>query len=273
MASSEQPLTLCIIIPAYNEEIHIKRCLDAIVAQTVIPDEVIVVDNNSSDKTAEIAKSYKFVTVIHEKEQGIVYARNAGFNRATADFICRIDADTVLPPNWLEYITRYYSHPTNEKSALTGRAYFTNVVFPPPAFWEFIDDIFVFHINKFIAGHYILWGSNMALPRRLWEEVRDDVCIDNGIHEDLDLAMHLHEKGVRITYRPKLIVGVEMKRVFDNWTAVYGNLMLWPRTFRKHHKKRWVVGAVGAYFLLFMSVILIITNKPILYFRQFSKNQ
>ena len=58
--SAKNKLTLSIVIPVFNEQRYIKACLDSIAAQTVKPDEVIVVDNNSTDKTVQIAKKYKF---------------------------------------------------------------------------------------------------------------------------------------------------------------------------------------------------------------------
>src|SRR5687767_1835934 len=94
-------LRVSLVIPAYNEESHLRACLDAVAAQTVRPFEVIVVDNNSTDTTVAIARSYSFVAVMHESQQGIVYARNAGFNAARGDIIARIDADTHLSPNWI----------------------------------------------------------------------------------------------------------------------------------------------------------------------------
>nr|MDQ2973765.1 glycosyltransferase [bacterium] len=67
-------MTLSLVIPVYNEEYNIKRCLTAIAGQTIMPDEVIVVDNNCVDKTIEIAKSFGFVTVVKEPKQGRTYA-------------------------------------------------------------------------------------------------------------------------------------------------------------------------------------------------------
>jgi glycosyltransferase involved in cell wall biosynthesis len=51
--------TITVVIPTYNEEDYIKPCLDAVFAQTVLPDEVIVVDNNSTDKTVEIVSKFQ----------------------------------------------------------------------------------------------------------------------------------------------------------------------------------------------------------------------
>src|SRR5690606_756442 len=90
--------------PVYNEEGQLAGCLDAIARQTVKPLEVIVVDNNSTDNTATIARSYSFVTLMSEKKQGTAHARNAGFNAAKGEIIGRLDGDSVIPDNWVERV-------------------------------------------------------------------------------------------------------------------------------------------------------------------------
>lgn len=239
--------TLSIVIPVYNEQDHLQTCLEAIAAQTVMPDEVIVVDNNSSDRSAGIAARYPFVTVVRETKQGIAHARNAGFNAATTSLIGRIDADTILPDTWVEHVLELYG--SGDDFALTGSGYFYNVSLP--RFNSLVTTQIAFRMNRFIMGHYILWGSNMVLPRRYWAQVRDGVCSANGyIHEDLDLAIHLHRLGCPITFKEKLMVGVEMKRAFSaDKTAFRANLALWPETLYAHGLKRAWLGKLGAGFL------------------------
>jgi glycosyltransferase involved in cell wall biosynthesis len=87
---------ISIVIPVYNEAERIAACLESIAAQTVTPLEVIVVDNNSTDATVSIARSFPFVRVITAKCQGVIHARNRGFNAARGEIIGRIDADTRL---------------------------------------------------------------------------------------------------------------------------------------------------------------------------------
>ncbi|MCX7955942.1 MAG: glycosyltransferase family 2 protein, partial [Patescibacteria group bacterium] len=81
-------MTISIIIPAYNEEKYIENALKSLVNQTEKPDEVIVVDNNCTDKTIKIAKKYQKklpLKIIHETKQGIAYSRNTGFNKAKGE--------------------------------------------------------------------------------------------------------------------------------------------------------------------------------------------
>ena len=94
-------MKISIVIPVYNEAEHLADCLNSIARQTTAPHEVIVVDNNSSDSSLAVALSFDFVSVITEPRQGVVHARNTGFNAAKGDLIGRIDADTVLPADWV----------------------------------------------------------------------------------------------------------------------------------------------------------------------------
>lgn len=249
----KQALTLSIVIPVYNEEHHIKACLDSIAAQTVKPDEVIVVDNNSTDQTTTIAKGYPFVKIVSESKQGIVFARDAGFDAARSEIIGRIDADTVLPPDWVARVMQFYAQPTRANQALTGGCFFYNIRLPRFNHW--ITSQFVFRVNRWLVGHYILWGSNMALPRSLWQAVRAGTCRRTDIHEDLDLAIHLHRLGYAISYQAGLIVGARLNRLYDNHDKLWGTLMLWPRTLRVHHLPLWVFGWLGSVFLYVMQPV------------------
>src|SRR5215218_5513436 len=93
-------LRVSIVVPVYNEGAQLAACLEAIAAQRSVPYEVIVVDNNSTDDTIAVAKSFNFVKLLRESRQGVVHARNRGFDAARGQIIARIDADTVLPPGW-----------------------------------------------------------------------------------------------------------------------------------------------------------------------------
>ncbi len=232
-------LRISLIIPAYNEERYLARCLDSVAAQTIKPFEVIVVDNNSTDKTAEIAKRYDFVRLLSEATQGRVYARNAGFGAATGDLLARIDADAVLPPNWTAQVQHYFERPQAMQTAWTGAAFFYNVRLPHVV--SAVYNLFVFRFNALLAGHPVLWGSNTALPKTLWREVKEDVCLRNDIHEDLDLAIHLHHLGVPIVYDRRVKVHVQLRRVRSSRHELWEYLQMWPRTLRIHGIKTWPI--------------------------------
>lgn len=216
-------------------------------------------DNNSSDETVKLAKEYKFIRVLSEKKQGIFYARGRGFDNASSDIIGRIDADTILSETWVQKVKEYYEAPDCPGAAITGCGSFRNVNGVPNWLNFGMQDLITFHFNRYILGHHVLWGSNMALTKRQWEQVKPELCEDNDIHEDLDIAIHLHRQGERIDYRKELVVSVIMKRIFDDYSKLWPNLMWWPNTLRKHHNPKWVLGFFGALFLFANSLWI----KPI----------
>jgi glycosyltransferase involved in cell wall biosynthesis len=100
--------TISVIVCAYNEDRFIGPCLHALLAQTRPPDEIIVVDNASADRTAEVAAAIGSVRVVHEPRKGLVRAREAGRRAATGDILAYLDADCRAPVLWLERIARRF---------------------------------------------------------------------------------------------------------------------------------------------------------------------
>jgi glycosyltransferase involved in cell wall biosynthesis len=124
-----------IIIPAFNEEKHIALTLDSIVKQSLLPKKVVVVNDNSTDKTAAIVKEfseqYHFISIVNtESEQihlpgsKVIQAFNRGLETLNDhyDFIVKLDADLILPENYFEKITSIFAQ--NPKVGMAGgRAY------------------------------------------------------------------------------------------------------------------------------------------------------
>jgi len=230
-------VNISIIIPAYNEERYLARCLDAIAAQTRKPFEVIVVDNNSSDDTSKAAQKYPFVTLLHEPRQGRSFAQDTGFDKATGVILARIDADAVVPTDWIERISEFFESPGSLETAWTGGAFFYNVRLPKlvSAAYEWVG----FTINGMLTGHPSLWGSNMAIPSELWKQIRGEVCTETNLHEDLDLSIHIHSKGFTVITDRKVKVGVELRPAHESPAEVWEYLRMWPRTLAKHNIRSW----------------------------------
>jgi glycosyltransferase involved in cell wall biosynthesis len=246
-----------IVVPAYNEAPNIGACLQAIAAQTVQPYEVIVVDNNCTDDTVQIAATYPFVRIVKAHQQGIVWARNAGFDAACGEVIARIDADIIMPVHWLDHISQFYRHTEHDRLALSGSAWYYNI--PLPGVASKIFDI-AFRGHRLLIGSYALWGSSMALTRAQWQSVRPMLHQRNDIHEDLDLALHLHEAGYTVRYDPTFRVEAELRRVYDNRRYLWRYLQWYPRALRLHGKRIWplcwVFGVPGLYCLALLWVAI-----------------
>lgn len=221
-------MKVSVIIPAYNEEHNIARCLDSIHRQTKNAYEVIVVDNNSTDKTAKVAKEHG-AKVIHEDRRGIISARNRGFDEATGDVIVRTDADTLVPRNWIAKISNHFED--EGVARLAGGSVFYRIWMWP------IFNFFVFWIND-IFGFKALFGPNFAIRRTVWNEVRKELCHDStSIHEDLDLAIHVGRFG---GYQRDLSIKVDTstRRVAHTSSFFVDYPLKWMRTvFLKKHRK------------------------------------
>ena len=99
-----------VIVPAYNEAASIGRCLEALVAQTRAPEEIIVVDDGSTDTTAQIAASHG-VRVIRQANQGAAAARNRGVEASTGSLLLFTDADCAPVPEWAARLVAAFSDP------------------------------------------------------------------------------------------------------------------------------------------------------------------
>lgn len=107
-AEGARPL-ISVIVPAYNEELWLERCISALRRQvTAVSYEIIVVDNNSSDGTAAVAARLG-VRVVFEPRQGLTFARQAGEDAALGEIVAHTDADSEAPPDWIESIARAFA--------------------------------------------------------------------------------------------------------------------------------------------------------------------
>lgn len=95
-----------IIIPAYNSEKTIRKCLDSVVSQTVRDFEVIVVNDGSTDGTQEICEwyeaTYSCIKLLNKSNGGVSSARNAGLDLASGSWITFVDSDDWVYPHWLK---------------------------------------------------------------------------------------------------------------------------------------------------------------------------
>jgi glycosyltransferase involved in cell wall biosynthesis len=207
----KKSLTLAIVIPVYNEERHLKDCLDSIAQQTIKPDEVIVVDNNSTDKSMAIARRYNFVKILREKKQHQVFAQTTGFNAARSDILGRVDGDSILPKDWVRQIKDAYTG-QDELVAITGSPLPYDVSLQK--FGMALFDFYMFAAGL-IAGHRLLWGANCAILAKTWQNVKKEILMRADIWEDFDLSFCLAEYG-KIKHLPNLKVGVSARNFHNN---------------------------------------------------------
>lgn len=111
----EQPVLLSVIVPVYNVEAYLPRCVDSILAQTYENLEVILVDDGSKDGSGEICDDYgardSRIKVIHKENGGLSSARNAGLDIAQGEYVAFVDSDDWLEPEaygWMMGLAQRY---------------------------------------------------------------------------------------------------------------------------------------------------------------------
>src|SRR3989338_6662954 len=99
--------TISIIIPTYQHAQTLPYCVDSILKQTVLPAEIIVVDDGSTDRTPEVLEKYGTrIKLIRQRNQGGPVARNNGFAASTGDYVLFCDADVQMHPPMLAGLSR-----------------------------------------------------------------------------------------------------------------------------------------------------------------------
>lgn len=106
-------MKISLIIPVYNEEKYLARCLDSVKNQTEPFDEVIIINDGSTDSSLEIAKRYDFKIFSYENS-GLSVARNHGLEHATGDYIVFLDSDDSYLPNACRLMKMMAKHYPNE---------------------------------------------------------------------------------------------------------------------------------------------------------------
>ncbi|MGW4329089.1 glycosyltransferase family 2 protein [Nocardia sp. NPDC004573] len=188
---------LSVVVPVLNEAAVIERTLMQLVMQEAV-DEVIVVDNGSDDGTPVIVRDFAAahpeVELIHEPVRGIAAARNAGFDKARGEFIARTDADTLVAADWGSIIREFFSeHPSS--AAVTGLCTYHD---SPIGFFLKFGQSVLLRYGKLGGQVGNMFGPNMALRREAWLQVREDTQVRADVAEDLDLALCLSKRGLRI---------------------------------------------------------------------------
>ena len=220
---------ISVIVPFYNAADTLSLCLESLEAQEERPFEVILVDNNSTDRSASIAKNFTtrykgWYRCITEKKQGPTFARNAGAKQAGGDIIAFTDADCITHPNWLRSLAGNFDAPNI--GAVAGKT----------AAYEHKTSLDKFHALYTLQGlkndgifseFLILSGgfptANLAVRKDIFEAING---FDESIKiysEDYDLCARIYQSGYKIKYTNQVIVYHKHRTTLKGtWKQSYG---------------------------------------------------
>lgn len=212
-AFTKVPL-ISVVIPVFNEEILIRNCLEHIKKQSFSNFDLILVDNNSTDASATIAKEYG-AKVIFEKKRGNTFALNTGMMHADGEIIAVTDADTKPDENWLKEIANIFSD--QNVSAMTGSALVDTQSSFIRAFCSVIYDFFI-KIN-FIIQKPHLSGFNLAVRRRDFM-LAGGLDLNYKMSSDVDLGLRIKKYG-KVVFVKQAIVKTSSRRWDDNFLKTF----------------------------------------------------
>lgn len=215
-------LKFSFIVPAFNEEGYLTKCVNSIQKQTIKPFEIIVVDNNSTDNTAKIANNLG-CRVVKEKKQGLSHARNKGASVAKGDIFCFIDADSKLSPNWIRHANKNFQ----DKKVLVvdGLLLFSHNNPLKMAFYN-IYILFAYLgliLAKIFLRKHFLTGNNTAMRKMVFRKIGG---FDPVVSEQVKISMKFWKLP-----KPKGVVDFKMivyvsARGFDK-TGFFQTIALW----------------------------------------------
>ena len=236
LSLATQPLlTTSIVIPVKDDAVLLRRCLHALSLQDRPLQEVIVVDNMSSDSSAAVARAFG-ARVLRCERPGIAAASATGYDAAPGEVILRLDAACVPPPEWAGALSVAFGE-APDAAVFTGGARFVD---GPPRLRAAAAAVYLgayCAITIPALGHLPLFGSNLGLRRSAWRRVRHRIHLSDAIHDDLDLAYHLGEhhsirfaRGAEMgmSIRPLMDLGGFARRISRGTRTVLSH---WPRDF------------------------------------------
>lgn len=204
-------MKLAFVVPAYNEEALIGKCLESVVAEIArsgADAEIIVVNNASTDRTGEIARSFPSVRVVDEPKKGLVHARDAGFAAsAGAELVANIDSDTIVPVGWLDTVLSEFAK-DSKLVCLSGPYIYYDMSFWNRALVNMFYGLtyLIYVLNRFILRvGSVVQGGNFVFKREAWALVGGYDRSIEFFGEDTDVAVRLSKVGgVKWTFALKM---------------------------------------------------------------------
>lgn len=196
---------ISVIVPIYNVEKYINRCINSILSQSLRDIEVILIDDGSPDKCGEICDNYaridSRIKVIHTSNGGVSKARNIGIDNACGEYITFVDPDDYIDKNMYEILYKIAKE-NNSEIAISSFSYIIDGKEEPQ---DISNNKLNFYRNEAINNYFNMiypfnysFLCNKIFRRDLFEEIRLNTNI--LVQEDTEIMIKLYNKSSIITY-------------------------------------------------------------------------
>jgi glycosyltransferase involved in cell wall biosynthesis len=208
---------LSVIICTYNRDQHIGRALDSLIKQDYDKNdfEIIIVDNNSTDKTAEIISSFKRkhsdfnITTAKETQQGLSFGRNKGISLARGTYLSYIDDDGIAKKDYVSQI-KHYTEQYPDYLAMGGKVlptYETGI--EPNWMSKYIERIIsVVNLGDEVKELHKTYpvGCNMIFKKEIFDRVGRFNTELKLRSDDKYIFLKIRQEGFKVLYLPKVVV-------------------------------------------------------------------
>ena len=259
MSNDSQHPEVSVILPFYNAENTLGEAANSIIKQTFQDFELLLIDNNSTDKSSEIACNIALrdsrVQVLHESNQGVVHAMNRGLEKSRGKFIVRMDADDISHNTRIQKQLNYLK--ANTEIGLLG----TEVEYVPhnkntAGFSRFVDWLNSFHspeeIEKKCFIEIPVVNPSLMFRRELFEKYGG--CKDGDFPEDYEMQLRYLSKGVKMVKLPEVLLewhdySSRLARTDNRYStdAFFKTKSMyfrkWSKKYNPFHPNIWVWGS------------------------------
>ena len=214
-------LTTSLIVPVFNEERYLPLLLDSLVAQTILPDEIIICDNNSTDHSVDIASSYLSqlpLKIIHQPKKGIIPTMELAWRSAKGTIIIRTDADAILPPDYVSNAITYLDH-HGDIQAATGPIYNAEKEDSLMSLVFLFSCVYGNLLLQLLRGYPIILGPNSIFRRSALEFVGGYKTNTPSVDDQL-ITRKIHQSGGKIRYSFSLACAHSCRRWRNNPKAL-----------------------------------------------------
>ena len=233
-------MKLTVYIPCYNAEPYIVQAIRGLLNQSRPPDEIVVVDDGSSDRTVELASKFPVQLVSHELNKGLAAARNTAFHHASHELVGAIDADVHPERDWLEQLLAHFTDP---QVVGTGGRLLEAFRETPADAWRALQlsqDLGVEPIIIEGTSHKCLGGFGTIFRKSAVQEIGGYNESYRTNYEDVDLCKRLLRAGHRLIFEPRAVAYHQRRDTIRSVIRTAWNWDFYFHYFNGGYNKIWL---------------------------------